>query len=300
MENSKFENLSPFDLSEVKSYLFLLRSPHLEQKEIADKYFQTNKNNSELFSALNSITDNLDEAEDIRLQALLILKKVFNLGTKTIQYRRSYYNQFDPQPMEVDIDNTSNNTLALPSAEMFQSANRKTLLIDSLPYIDGHLKEDSRTKDECNRLIQEEMNKMIQEGKTLESYRFSSPSFNQVEHLITINPNILSEHERIEKGKKLNIFKNTIKSTFESIPPNKLYDETFLDNYSNEINKSVQQYNIKNLNLELLIKHGPQKWKKYLNGIEIFISQLETEEAELRKQCDEINKNRKFAQVIIF
>jgi Zn-dependent M16 (insulinase) family peptidase len=66
------------------------------------------------------------------------------------------------------------------------------------------------------------------------------------------------------------------------------------------MNTSLQHFNIKSFNLDLLIKYGPSTWKRYLSLFENLITQLTKEKESIEKKNDEINQERKFKQVLFF
>jgi len=51
------------------------------------------------------------------------------------------------------------------------------------------------------------------------------------------------------------------------------------------------------MNMELLNEHGPVKYKPYVKVLEDELVMQETENSELAKSIEEINKERKFSQV---
>ena len=278
-----------------------MRAPVADQKDIGDNFFKNHKNEKTVYENLNKITDNLKEKDDVRIQATVLLKKLYNdVSQKYIKYEKNGGN--DQEEKEDIIMTNSQN--ALTSEEMLlRSSNynnnynknkRINPLIDSLSYIDGKYKEETRVKDEMNRLIKEEMSRLAT-VKKLDDYLENAITPPELKYVN--DPVIQREIERVEKEKKLNIFNQEINTKFEHPPPNKYHDYEYWNKLVNKVNVSAQQISIKNLNLDLLVKFGPTAWKKYLSAFECTVNQLEGEKAELEKQCEEINVERKFKQV---
>jgi pre-mRNA-splicing factor SPF27 len=240
-----------------------------------------------VYESLNKITENVSEKEDVRLQATVLLKRLYNITKEYLRYER--------RSQEDIIMEEMNNALA--SEEMIieeRKINKKfNPKIDSLAYIDSHLKDDARVREEMGRLIKEEMNKLAY-AKKLEDYLVDY----QMPHLEYINnPLVVKEIERVEKEKKLNIFQTSIATKFEEPAPNKYHDYATWEKLLQKVHLSLQQYNIKNFNLDLLIKFGPEAWKKHLAAFECLVNQLDNEKINLETQCEEINKQRKFSQI---
>lgn len=294
--DEKGESLSPEESNpnykKIRSYLILLRSNISDQKDMAENFFKHHKKESMVYENLYKITENLFESEDVRLQAVVMLQRLYNVKGKKLKYIR-------PQD-DLEIVHDENNTpLAIGDArETLENLHhlkerKQNKLIDSLPYIDQHYKEETFVKEEMNRLLKEEINKLA-ETKTPQDYLEHHP-YPSLEYLN--DPLINDEIKRIEAGKKLNIFHTEIDTKFEDPAPNKYHDYSNWKHLIKNVNLSLQQYNVKNLNLDLLIKFGPDSWKKYLTTFESIVTQLENEKKELENQNAEINRERKLKQV---
>jgi pre-mRNA-splicing factor SPF27 len=288
----KFKEEIQFDpnYEKIRNYLLLLRAQGGDQKDIGENFFKNHKNEKSVYENLNKITDNVHEKDDIRLQAIVLLKRLYNITNKYLKYERKR----DEDDIVMQDNHLSN---ALATEEMVREEKRinKRLnpLIDSLAYIDGHFREETRVKEEMNKLIREEMNKLAT-TKKLEDYLTDY----QFPHLEYMNdPLILKEINRIEKDKKLNVFHSSIETKFEEPAPNKYHEYNTWEKLLQKVQLSLQQFNVKNFNLDLLIKFGPEAWKKYLIVFENLVNQLDLEKSSLERQCEEINKQRKFNQV---
>lgn len=218
-----------------------------------------------------------------------MLKRLYNITNKYLKYERKR-NEDEIFSQDIHILN------ALTSQEMIEETKinkRLNPLIDSLAYIDCHLREETRVKEEMNHLIREEMKKLAV-TKKLEDYLtdFQLPNLEYMN-----DQSILKEISRIEKDKKLNIFNSAIETKFEEPAPNKYHDYNTWEKLLQKVQLSLQQFNVKNFNLDLMIKFGPEAWKKYLSVFENLVNQLELEKSSLEAQCEEINKQRKFNQV---
>jgi hypothetical protein len=71
----------------IKSYIALLRSKNYEEKEMAQKFFESNKKNNSLFEILNKITKNLNETNDVRIHSMQILRKFYVIQPEYIKYK---------------------------------------------------------------------------------------------------------------------------------------------------------------------------------------------------------------------
>jgi pre-mRNA-splicing factor SPF27 len=238
---------------------------------MADNYFNAN-NNEETYETLQQICTNINELDDIRIQCTTLIKKMYNhIFNGYIKYKRNE----DDEQFESEF-------LAL---HMLNKEEDENILIDSLAYIDQEYKNDTRVNEEMKRLIDEEM-KNFEPGNYLDKYES-----------IENSDFIKEEFKRIENKKKLPLITN-IQTKFDLPPPNKTQDDQAWEIIHNRINLSLQHFNIKSFNLDLLIKYGPSTWKKYLSLFENLINQLEAEKETIEKRNEEINQERKFKQVI--
>jgi len=301
-EHSNYQSYGE-EYQTVKNYLLLLRSNYSDQKEIADKFFYSNSNQIFIQNNLNLIAQNLDEKDDVRIQATVMLKKLYNYANDYIKY-----NKHDEEEQEFDMKNSlgnhGENFLALPIGFNADKSNKidNLELYDSLPYIDSHLTQDTRLKEEMNKLIIEQMTLMKKENPAIENFYFSKTKKEEIhsrfgKDFMHSDELIKQELDRVHKGKKLDVFKNKIQNVFEVPPPNKIHDDSTWRNLIEGINFSLLQINLKNFNLDLMIKYGPNMWKRFLKGLECLINQLENEKKSLENKIEEINQKRKFFQV---
>ncbi len=137
------------------------------------------------------------------------------------------------------------------------------------------------------QLIQEEMTKFKPKDYLKDLPNANYDNFSDL---------IKQEMERIEKKQKIE--RNyKINNKFEIPPPSKYYDESHWKTLLNQVNVSQQHLELKSLNLELMIKYGPNAWRKYLTRFENVVKQLEIEKVNIEKENEEINKRRKFNQL---
>ena len=69
-----------------------MRSNTSEQKVLAENFFKNNKNN-ETLEELLKISENIEEPDNIRIQAITTLKKLFNnftMNNNYLKYKRNY------------------------------------------------------------------------------------------------------------------------------------------------------------------------------------------------------------------
>lgn len=306
-ERNKQDDYSNEDYQEIKNYLLLLRTNIADQKEIAEKFFNSDINHNIIQHTLKLIIENANEKDDIRLQATVMLKRLYNEGNKYIKYNK----QIDEEENELNYNNSFNTStglhtlLALPLGYSTDKVSKNLEIYDSLPYIDGHYLQEIRIAEETKKLIQEQMTAMKRENPGIEEFYLSK--LNRDDGHLKFNKDSMhhdlllkKELERVEKGKKIDVFKNKIQTVFDNPPPSKFHDESTWRNLIEEVNYSLQQINVKNFNLDLLIKYGPNMWKRYLKGLECLLNQLENEKKSLENKVEEINRQRKFLQVKYF
>ena len=273
-----------------------------EQKEIGEKFFYSNKNQTFLNKNLNLIVQNLEEKDDLRIQATVMLKRLYNQGNSYLTYDRPVELEEDLKA-RIGISEKNERILALPQEIHSDLLSRSLDVYDSLPYIDGHYTQEMRLKEEMKKLIQEQMNFMKVENPGIEEYYLKKISIKEVHPKLNgenAHTDLLdNELKRVDKGKKIDVFRNSIQTLFHDPPPSKFHDESTWKNLIDEINLSVQQMNVKNFNLDLMVKYGPNMWKRYLKAMDTLINQLETEKKSLEKKIEEINQKRKFSQVFI-
>jgi hypothetical protein len=270
-------NGNNLDYNKIKSYLLCLRSSVNEQRTMAESFFKANSD--DIYANLLKISENIDEDNDIRLQALTMLKKNYK-----IKFNNDYIKYKKEVTTDMDVDEAPR--LALPTGVIVAEVKKISEVFDSLPYIDQHFKEDNRVVNEMNRLINNELSKSPPKDY-LEKYENIDLSKNAF---------LTEELKRIEKS-KMKVLTSEIFNNFELPPPNKMNDEASWQKLNNQLDTSLQQFNIKNFNLDLLIKYGTPAWKKYLANYEAIISQLKKEKEILENKNNEINRQRKFKQV---
>jgi len=365
-------------LNDIRSYVNNFTSNFPEKREFSINFFNRNKSNHKVYQALIQITDNLEDAYDLRLQTITILKKVFNKRDfdSYIKVKKSDYEFQNSEHYEKSNNNNYNDytkmlgdgvnstskmtddylNLMLPSAQInndlslkegddhllshigfsFDRKNKnnkneknvKVSLIDSLFYIDQENVNNVKLKDSSKILIIKEMKNLpdLQNYKKMvdrhfDKYMLFDACENNYfgEHLNNGNnkvsekslknfentKNFIESHFKtlIEKGsdKENHLFevKDKIQTHFEDPLPIKLNDEDNWKKLISSADLTLQQFNVYNFNLDLYTKYGPLLWKKYTDNFEALVNLLGKEKNELNEKCDQINKERKFNQVII-
>lgn len=270
-----------------------LRSSDEDQKDIAKKFFQINKSNKEIELSLKRIVEDKEEPDSLRLQALIILKREFKIQHHYLQYDRLNLKEEEI----VECSTIADKVLALPQEQVkpVEQPEIISYLVDSLPYIDQVYIQDAKVKAEMSKLVSAEMERMSMAGKKayLEAYPY--PELKVID-----TPAIREEFKRVGKLQKLNLLRTNIRTKFELPPPNKAQDLLCWDSLMKSVESSLQHFGIKNLNLDLLIKHGPASWKKFLGHFDNLIAQLDKEKLQLEKEIEAVNKERKYSQVIKF
>jgi hypothetical protein len=268
-ESSKKNSHANPDYEKIKSYLFLINSTNEEQKEIAKRFLDKEKNKENFIRCLNQIANDPEEQNDLRLIVTQLMSKFYGINNSLLK----------------KFHETEGILTSIHSNAKFNH------LIDALPYIDASL-DDPRYREESKKLIQEEMKKS---KKNLNEYINLIP-----EVKITQSEFFQQEIKRIENNQKSSFTSQAIQTTFEEPAPNKIHDLDSWNSLMKKVNLSLSHLNIKNLNLDLFIKFSPSLWKKYLFTFDSILKQLENEAQELQEKCEEINKERKLKQVFIF
>jgi hypothetical protein len=208
-----------------------------------------------------------------------------------------------------------------------EDKNIKVSLIDSLFYIDHEICKTPKLQEMAKNLIIAEIKnlpnlesyrKMVDRhfDKFMMFYKNENENENYEENRSDTNNHIREENQNQYENTKLflenefkNIkenkvenriftFKDKIQTHFENPIPSKLNDEENWKKLISLTDISMQNFNIYNFNLDLSVKYGPIVWKKYIDNFESLVNLLEKEKILLKEKSDQINKERKFNQVI--
>ena len=120
----------------IKSYLGLLRSAHYEEKEMSLKYFECNKSDVNVYNALNQICENMDETNDVRIQALQLMRKHYQIKGNYLKFKIDEENLLDQGIEPLYEIEDKEKILSLPAGEIHPNVNEENLVqIDSLAYL---------------------------------------------------------------------------------------------------------------------------------------------------------------------
>lgn len=160
-------------------------------------------------------------------------------------------------------------------------------VIDALPYIDGMTNDDRHQAEE---LINEELKKS---NKKPSDYLASFPPLPASR--FEGHPILQHEYARVKAGKQMEAMDT---SRFHLTPPPASQQNDFgawraaTDNAHSQLE---HQYN-RLLNLELLLRFGPNARRVHNKSLEGHVYRLEKEIEQLQQQKDSINKQRKLSQ----
>ncbi|PRW44378.1 pre-mRNA-splicing factor SPF27-like protein isoform A [Chlorella sorokiniana] len=160
---------------------------------------------------------------------------------------------------------------------------RSQHLVDSLPYVDGLTPQEKAAVD---KLIEEEMRSSskkptdyLNELPPLPETRFKGDEL------------LEKEMARVAAGEPMQAM-DTARYNLDPPPPTKRNDHnawrTALDNAHAQLE---HQYN-RLLNLELLLKFGPDSWRLHNEALSAFVTRLQEQLAAVKQQVDTLNRER--------
>lgn len=164
---------------------------------------------------------------------------------------------------------------------------RHTQLVDALPYVDGLSPAEKAAVD---KLIEEEMRSSSKKPSDYlsELPPLPEPRFKGDELLE-------KEMARVAAGEAMQAM-DTARYGLEPPPPSRRNDfnawRAALDNAYAQLE---HQHN-RLLNLELLLKFGPDSWRMHNEALASFVARLQDQLSRVRRQVDDLNRERKLQQ----
>lgn len=160
-------------------------------------------------------------------------------------------------------------------------------VIDALSYIDNITKAE---RSEADELIKEELRRSNKRPSDYLATLAPIPASKLQER-----PVLQSEYERVKAGKPLEPL-DTTRFHLAPPPPNKQNDFGAWRKATDNAHSQLEhQYN-RLLNLELLLRFGPNARRAHHKALEGHIHRLEREVEQLHSQRDSINRQRKLTQ----
>lgn len=160
-------------------------------------------------------------------------------------------------------------------------------VIDALPYIDGITSDDRQQAEE---LIEEELRRS---SKKPSDYLASFPPLPASR--FEGHPILQHEYSRVKAGKPMEPL-DTNRFRLAPPPANKQSDFNAWRKATDNAHSQLEhQYN-RLLNLELLLRFGPNARRVHNKSLEGHVHRLENEIEHLQQQRDSINRQRKLSQ----
>ncbi|KAL4428227.1 hypothetical protein ABPG75_002316 [Micractinium tetrahymenae] len=167
---------------------------------------------------------------------------------------------------------------------------RHTQLVDALPYVDGLSPAEKAAVD---KLIEEEMRSS---SKKPSDYLSELPPLPEPRY--KGDELLEKEMARVAAGEAMQAM-DTVRYNLDPPPPSRRNDfnawRAALDNAYAQLE---HQYN-RLLNLELLLKFGPDSWRMHNEALSSFVTRLQAsldQLAQVRRQVDDLNRERKLQQ----
>ncbi|GLI68509.1 hypothetical protein VaNZ11_012953, partial [Volvox africanus] len=170
-------------------------------------------------------------------------------------------------------------------AAKFLRANES--VIDALPYVDNVPPE---LRPVVDSLIEEEKRKSIKlpSDYLRELPPVRAPHFDE-------HPVLKTEYERVRSKEAMKPL-DTTRYRLDPPPQNRRGDVNAWREALNNAHSQLEHQHLRILNQELLLKHGDKAWRAQVQLNEASVKSLEQQLAAIKKETDQLNRERKLQQ----
>ncbi|EFJ49955.1 hypothetical protein VOLCADRAFT_104101 [Volvox carteri f. nagariensis] len=161
-------------------------------------------------------------------------------------------------------------------------------LIDALPYVD-HVPAELRPV--VDALIEEEKRKSakLPSDYLRELPPVRAPQFDE-------HPVLKTEYERVRSKQPMQPL-DTVRYRLDPPPQNKRGDVNAWRQALENAHSQLEHQHLRILNQELLLKHGDKSWRAQVQHDEATIKSLEQQLTAIKKETDQLNRERKLQQL---
>ncbi|KAK9828137.1 hypothetical protein WJX74_000261 [Apatococcus lobatus] len=161
-------------------------------------------------------------------------------------------------------------------------------LIDALPYVDPLTTSEQRAVDQ---LIEEEMRKS---PLKLKDYVAQLPPLPPSR--LQADPVLATEMQRYRAGQQMAKF-DAERYNMKEPPQSKKNDIATWQSCIQNAHSQLEHQLNRLVNLELLLKFGPNAWRAFNEQLENYVARLQQEAQQLKKDIEDVNKQRKVSQL---
>ncbi|KAK9868164.1 hypothetical protein WJX84_005084 [Apatococcus fuscideae] len=175
-----------------------------------------------------------------------------------------------------------------PPAESLTGWRAHQELIDALPYVDPLTTSEQRAVDQ---LVAEEMRRS---PLKLRDYVAQLPLMPASR--LEADPVLATEMQRYQAGQPMAKLDQE-RYNMRDPPQLKKNDIATWQNCIQNAHSQLEHQLNRLVNLELLLKFGPNAWRFFNDQLENYVTRLQTEAQQLKKEIEDVNRQRKVSQL---